>query len=177
MMFINLSQKQAGFTLVMSMILLIILTMLGLTSIQSTRTEIAMAGNMRESDMAFQIAEMGLSSAEIYIEDAASKLDFNTDTPGLFAITDDDPDYFLNTTWDASQTADAAVLPHALSKPKFVIKYLGDRSQNEVAAVNVGGYGTAQPGITVSNFRATAMGGGQTDSATRMIQSYYGKEF
>ncbi|MCK4710200.1 MAG: hypothetical protein KAU21_16405, partial [Gammaproteobacteria bacterium] len=66
-------QKQSGFALAMSMILLVILTMLGLTSTQSTRTEIAMAGNLRESDIAFQVTEIGLSAAEVYIENAVSK--------------------------------------------------------------------------------------------------------
>jgi Tfp pilus assembly protein PilX len=68
-------------------------------------------------------------------------------------------------------------LPHVIEQPKFVVKYLGDRSQNEAAAINIGGYGSGQPGKTVSNFRVTAKGFGQTNNSVRYVQSYYGKEF
>jgi type IV pilus assembly protein PilX len=168
--------SQSGFTLIMSMIFLLVLTVLGLSATQSTRMEVAMAGNMRDSDISFQAAEAGLSSAEEFIESTVSKTDFN-DTNGLYAAETVDPDYFDNTSWANVREASGTSLALSSATPKFIIKYLGDRSQNEVAAVNIGGYGTAQPGFTVSNFRVTARGFGQTDRANRMIQSYYGKEF
>ena len=167
-------KNQTGFTLIMSLLILVVLTILGLTSTQSTRTEVAMAGNLRESDMAFQVAEMGLSSGEQFIQTAISNTSFN-DINGLISKTGNDPDYFDTTSWDSVQTS-TATIANVYTQPKYIIKYLGDRSQNEVALVNIGGYGTAQPGITVSNYRVTAKGSGQTDSAARMIQSYYGKD-
>ncbi|MGD8421294.1 MAG: hypothetical protein PVJ78_12690, partial [Gammaproteobacteria bacterium] len=84
--------------------------------------------------------------------------------------------YQDSTTWDTAQTASIG-LPAVAAQPSFIIKYLGDRSQNEVAAVNIGGYGSSQPGMTVSNFRITARAVGQTGRATRQLQSYYGKQF
>jgi type IV pilus assembly protein PilX len=168
--------NQQGFTLVMSLVILVILTILSLSSMQSTRLETAMAGNMRESDLAFQAAEMGLDAGENHTETVAtSKTDYN-DLNGLYSETTDDPDYFDDNTWNIAQTASTS-LSSLYTQPRFIIKYLGDRSQNEVAKVNIGGYGSAQPGITVSNFRITARGVGQTNSAFRMVQSYYGKEF
>ncbi len=169
-------QNQQGFTLIMSMIFLVVLTIVGLTSIQNTRVEIAMAGNLRESDMAFQVAEIGLSSGEKFIMDSISKSDYDKPAEGLYPALDNDPNYFEPLTWEASQTSSADI-PSVYKAPLFIIKYLGDRAQNEVASVNIGGYGTAQPGLTISNFRVTAKGGGQTDSAERILQSYFGKEF
>ncbi len=167
--------RQNGFTLIMSLIILLILTMLGLSSIQGTKIEIAMAGNMRDADTAFQAAEVGLISSETFIENTISKNDFD-DTNGLYAEFTPDPDYFDDDKWDVSQTS-SATLNHVSASPKFIIKYLGDRAQNEVAKVNIGGYGTQQPGFTVSNFRATSRGFGQSDRSVRMLQSYYGKAF
>lgn len=171
--------KQKGFTLIMSLIILTILTILGLSSTQSTRTEVAMAGNMRESDVSFQAAEAGLIASEAFIEQQTSSTAFN-DTNGLIAENTDEPDYFADSSWDTVQTATISfhqtIDVHA--SPKFMLKHLGDRSQNEVARVNIGGgYGKQPPGKIVSTFRATSRGYGQTDRATRMIQSYYGKEF
>ena len=85
--------RQKGFTLVMSLIILTILTILGLTSTQSTRTEVAMAGNMRESDVAFQAAEAGLISAETFAEQSTSTTTYN-DLNGLIAEYTVEPDYF-----------------------------------------------------------------------------------
>jgi type IV pilus assembly protein PilX len=168
--------QQRGFTLFMSLIILVILTVLSLSSMQSTRLETAMAGNMRESDIAFQAAEMGLDSGENHVETVTtSKTDFN-DRNGLYSETSSDPDYLSDNAWTSSQTAQLTI-NGLCNQPKFIIKYLGDRSQNEAAKVNISGYGGAQPGLTVSYFRITARGFGQTEYAPRLVQSYYGKEF
>ncbi|MCG6889158.1 MAG: hypothetical protein LJE92_06175 [Gammaproteobacteria bacterium] len=169
-------QKQSGMTLVVSLVILIALTILGVTSMQSTRTEISMAGNLRESGLAFNAAEAGLSNGESFAATAISKSVFADPTKGLYSSTDEDPDYFADATWVAAQTATTS-LPHVIEQPKFIIKYLGDRSQNEAAAVNIGGYGSGQPGRTVSNFRITAKAFGQTGNSARYVQSYSGKEY
>jgi len=168
--------RQAGVTLVVSLVILIAMTLLGVTSIQSTRTEVAMAGNLREAGLTFNAAEAGLRFGESFVEDSISKTVYADPTIGLYAEADEDPDYADYTIWAASQDA-AFSLAYVAEDPNFIIRYLGDRSQNEVAAVNIGGYGTAQPGITVSNFRVTARGTGQSGNARRYVQSYYGKEF
>jgi len=168
--------QQQGFTLIMSLVILVILTVLSLSSMQSTRLETAMAGNMRESDLAFQAAEIGLDAGENHVETVTiSTTDFN-DLNGLYAKDTADPDYLDDAAWGVSQTASVS-LSNLYTQPQFIIKYLGDRSQNAAAKVNIGGYGSSQPGITVSYFRITGRGVGQTDSAARLVQSYYGKEF
>jgi type IV pilus assembly protein PilX len=172
----NNATNQAGMVLIVSLLILITLTILGLTAIQSARTEMSMAGNQRELGITFSAAEAGLSAGQVYIENSISKTIYNDPSAGLYDSIDLDPDYRDPAVWDDSQTADIG-LPHVVEQPKFIIKYLGDRSQNEVAAVNIGGYGSAQPGMTVSNFRVTARAVGQTGRASRQLQAYYGKEF
>ncbi len=168
--------KQTGVTLVVSLVILVTMTLLGVTSIQSTRTEVAMAGNLREAGLTFNAAEAGLRFAETFVEDSITTAVYADATIGLYAEADEDPVYSDYTIWAASQDA-AFSLAYVVEDPKFIIRYLGDRSQNEVAKINIGGYGTAQPGITVSNFRVTARGTGQSGNARRFVQSYYGKEF
>ncbi|MFZ9037308.1 MAG: pilus assembly PilX family protein [Gammaproteobacteria bacterium] len=169
-------KKQSGMALIISLIILISMTILGVASMQATRTEVSMAGNQREAGLSFNATEAGLSAAERYIEDSISKTAYNDPAIGLYDRLETDPDYGDKTVWDASQIA-TTTLPFVTEQPRFIIKYLGDRSQNEVAAVNIGGYGSSQPGKTVSNFRVTSRGVGQTANSFRFIQSYYGKEF
>lgn len=176
MMNMQHTHNQSGVTLVVSLIILIALTILGLTTMQSTRTEVSMAGNLREYGITFNAAEAGLSNAESFVDGTISKNVYTDPDSGLYYKTDEDPDYFSNATWIASQDA-SITLPHVVEQPKFVVKYLGDRSQNEAASLNIGGYGSGQPGITVSNFRITAKGFGQTNHSVLYVQSNYGKEF
>jgi type IV pilus assembly protein PilX len=171
------NNRQSGMTLVVSLVILISLTILGVTSMQATRTEISMAGNLRESGYTFNAAEAGLRHAESFVNNSISKTTYTDPSIGLYDRLDDDPDYADITEWTTASQYATTKLPYVMAQPKFIIKYLGDRSQNEVAAVNLGGYGSSQPGKTVSNFRVTARGTGQTGNAFRFVQSYYGKEF
>jgi type IV pilus assembly protein PilX len=165
-----------GMALVISLILLISLTLLALSSMRTSRVEFGMAGNLRESDTSFNAAEAGLRAAEQFIENSASTNQFDAPDSGLFAKTSNDPDYLDSATWEKSQTASTS-LAYLSEQPKFVIKYLGDRSNNAAAAVNIGGYGKQQVGKTVSHFRITVRGLGQTPYATRYLQAHYGKEY
>ena len=169
-------QTQSGMTLVVSLIILVALTILGVTSMQSTRTEISMAGNLRESGIAFNAAEAGLSNAEKFTSNSGSKSAFTDPTKGLYGEDDEDPDYHADATWLAARNATTS-LPHVSAQPQSIIKFLGDRSQNEAATINIGGYGSGLPGKTVSNFRITSKGFGQTSNSPRYVQSYYGKEY
>jgi type IV pilus assembly protein PilX len=56
--------RQDGAILVVSLLLLLVMTLLGLTAMQVTRMEERMAGNSRDISLAFQAAEAGLRDAE-----------------------------------------------------------------------------------------------------------------
>jgi type IV pilus assembly protein PilX len=60
---------QRGAVLVISLILLLVMTVLGLAAMQVTRMEERMAGNYRDVNIAFQSAEAGLRDAENRIRD------------------------------------------------------------------------------------------------------------
>ena len=173
-------QKQQGVALVVSLIILVSLTMLGLTSIQRTTTDLAMAGNQRETGLMFQAAEVGLSTAEDDIETSISNVDFENTTDnndeGRFTVDSANtgytsPNYFEATTWTVATTS-----LDAYEQPRYMIEYLGDRSQNPLASVNIGGYGTQQTGKIASIYRSTARGVGLTGNSFRYLQAYFGKD-
>jgi len=167
---------QSGMALIISLILLVSLTLLVLSSMRTSRVELSMAGNLRETDTSFNAAEVGLSTGEQFVENSLSTGQFDDSGNGLYPRTSDDPDYFDATTWESSQTASTS-LAHVAEQPKFVVKYLGDRSNNSAASANIGGYGKQQAGQTVSQFRITTLGVGQTPHAARYLQSHFGKEY
>ncbi|MBK6596511.1 MAG: pilus assembly protein PilZ [Proteobacteria bacterium] len=73
-------QRQAGAALVTSLLLLVVLTILGITTMQMTRMQERMAGNTRDISLAFQAAEAALRDGEALI-DAAPTAPIPCSTP------------------------------------------------------------------------------------------------
>jgi len=61
-------KKQSGAVLITSLIMLVVLTLLGLSAMQDASMEERMAGNMRAQNMAFQSAESALRVGENQVE-------------------------------------------------------------------------------------------------------------
>jgi type IV pilus assembly protein PilX len=57
-------QRQKGAALVISLLMLLVMTVLGIAAMQVTRMEERMAGNSRDVNLAFQGAEAGLRDSE-----------------------------------------------------------------------------------------------------------------
>jgi type IV pilus assembly protein PilX len=61
----SFSKHQTGAVLVISLFILVVITLIGITAINTTTLEEKMTGNMRDHDLAFQAAESALRDAEI----------------------------------------------------------------------------------------------------------------
>jgi type IV pilus assembly protein PilX len=65
---VPMQPRQKGAALVIALIMLLVMTVLGITAMQVTRMEERMAGNSRDVNLAFQAAEAGLRDAELRVE-------------------------------------------------------------------------------------------------------------
>ena len=74
-------RAQQGAILVISLILLLVMTVLGLAAMQVSRMEERMAGNQRDRNIAFQGAEAGLRDAETRIRDMVARPDTCASAP------------------------------------------------------------------------------------------------
>ena len=82
---INSYQTQAGVVLVISLIILLLLTIIGLFAMQTTALEEKMAGNLRDKNLAFQAAEFELRVAKNALDPPNPPLIFTaTGTGGLY---------------------------------------------------------------------------------------------
>ena len=169
--------QQQGAALIVSLVILVAMTMLGITSMRGSSTEIAMAGNLREAGLTFQAAEAGLRSAETIVETSASSAMFDGGSLSLLGEFDNDPDYLDKSTWEGATELNLS-LAGISNNPRYIIKFLGTWAQNPLALVNIGqGYGGQPPGRITSNYRVTTRGEGQTGRTFRTVQSYYGVEY
>jgi type IV pilus assembly protein PilX len=159
--------EQRGMALVISLVMLLLLTMLGVTAVQVATLEERMAGNTRDRHMAFQAAEAALRGGETLLGQAALP-DF-AGTQGLYATPL--PLTFWS-IWDPNDWSDNAVLydgelGSALSaSPRFVVE--------EIAFIDSEGESAAFGEIPdMSFYRITARGVGGTDTAVVILQSVY----
>jgi len=77
MIHVAYSSRESGAALITSLIFLTVLTILGMSTLGTALLESRMSGNMRDRNMAFQAAEIGLRDAERYILDSGRIVGLN----------------------------------------------------------------------------------------------------
>lgn len=162
--------RQRGAVLIISLIILIVLTILGVTAMQSTTLEEKMAGNMRERDIAFQSAEAALREGESFLENVALP-DFD-DTDGLYKPADATP-LWLTVDWstgssDVRDVTEKVALLDDAYQPTYIIEEL----PASIGAGDTLVTGFAPP-QAAGNYRVTARGLGPAGTGNVMVQSYF----
>jgi len=175
---VSLPRRQQGAVLIISLMFLLIMTLIGVTAMQSTTMEEKMAGNVRDHNLAFQAAEAALRDAETYIETVVSTAAFD-DTNGRFSATSTSlPDASASATWASDNTSRAysGTIGGVNTQPRYFIQHIADISGG-ASTLNVGGYGAATSGGDTSLFRITARGTGGSDNSQVVLRSHYGRRF
>ena len=167
--------RQKGAVLAVSLLLLLVLTLLGVSSMQGTRLEEKMAGNAKDRNLAFQTSESGLREAEDFVEQLVSLGNFDG-TAGLYGMGDSEPDYADTQTWvDANKHVTASSNYGAYQPPQYYIKRFTTVTGLE-GAMNMSGYGDNKGTGDVTIFKITSRGtGGNSDSAEVIVRSNYGR--
>lgn len=179
--------KQRGATLVISLFILLVLTLLGVSAMQGTFLEEKMTGNMRDQQIALQAAEAAIYVAENYIESITTTGRFDG-TNGFLGVGDPEPDFFDTSTWTDNTKSSlitysdllGSPIPgiDAANQPRVVIKHLGDVSggAGDEGAKNIIGYGGGNTAGTTDGFRITARSSGASGTSQIIIQGHYGRK-
>mgnify|MGYP006072627895 CR=1 FL=1 len=164
---------QRGAALIVSLILLLIMTIIGISSMNSARLEVAMAGMMQREEVALRGAERALTVAERYTENTVGVFD---DTVKGHYLAGDIGDTLnvSDTVWaDADRfTLVKAEVPELSARDAFVVEYQGEIILPG-SALNDGG-DTPIPGDRVTAYRITTRSDTE-GKAVRIIESVYTK--
>jgi type IV pilus assembly protein PilX len=178
-----LPNKQKGVVLVIGLIMLVLLTLLGITGAQNALFEEKMASNVRDKNMAFEAAEAALIAGENYIQkNVISTGPFDSDgSDGLYnnAIENiwQKVDWTGNDTGNSNEVIVYVDLNSAhkiKTSPKYVIQHYGTIVSEE-DKLNLDNYGQGTGAGEVEMFRVTARGTGGSNDATVVLQTTYGK--
>lgn len=104
--------KQNGSALIISLLMLLVMTLLGITSMSTATLEEKMAANDRNQKVAFQNAEITLVGSETKIIKDDWKRDINSQiiaaNTDAYYKTEETVDHYGTTTWAAGNCNDAA---------------------------------------------------------------------
>jgi len=157
-------KRQSGVVLPVSMIMLLLLTLISITASHVTGLEEKMAGNSRDSNLAFQAAEAALRGGETFLKQANLPAFTATGANGLYNEAGAPPQQ--NDDWSSFNTItySEASLGHTDSAPLYVIQ--------ELSSI---GSGSLDAGNYYENelYRITARGVGGTSAAVVVLQSVY----
>ncbi len=178
------NQQQHGAALVTSLIILLVLTVLGVSAMSTSSLEELMAGNLRDQNLSFQAAEAALQDGERYIDSwggtpptatsgGTNNGVYTQDEFGLYELYPFDTAIWNNavaTTYGAdtgiaiSNLGEVAVLPmYIIEEEDFVAKDASFKAQ----AQREGAY----------YYRVTARGVGASSNAVTLLQSTVARRF
>lgn len=192
------TNKQQGAVLVVALVLLIVMTIIGVTGINSAILQEKLAGNYSEKAIAFTNAEAALRQAEAYIEtinagaaltpsdEAVLQTAFSAPSPGgdgLY-LTLNSSSYTANgPTWDASvgtnwtaSNSRAATGSTGTTTPRYFIEYLGRKTTKSGSPISLDAEVANQSSPYPFAFRITAIGYSGFNNIYTVIQSVYTTE-
>ncbi len=143
---------QTGAALIVSLLLLLVMTLLGVSAMQGSVLEEKMAGNFFEREKTFQIAEAQLRSAEAVVR--AMDIDLNIPANGCTNGICAEPDLQARTPRyrDSSYSAWSEWSPSPLNaayESRYLIEYLGKPAGIHSLRVSVAAQRKGQPGALV----------------------------
>jgi len=161
------SPRQDGMVLITGLIFMVVLTLIVDASMRTTLLEERMAGNARDTDLAFQAAEAALRAGEEVLN-SASLEEFTSTSPAYLSVDTRMDTYWRDThDWSADAEAVTGTITGVSAAPRFVIEELrpipaaGNESE------------TFKPLLDSSIFKVTARGVGGNPSTVVVLQSTY----
>lgn len=173
--------KQKGVVLIMSMVILFAMTLIGITSMNTTSLEKRIASNNKDRQVAFQAAEAALRQGERDVNDPTDTafVKANYVKPCVDGLCDcgkviadgcvtywvDDVPTESDVAWNISTThrTYSSALSGVTTPAKYIIEFMGYVCPSTAACT------PAEPDPKV--FRVTALATGRTNSSKVMLQS------
>jgi len=171
---------QKGVVLFISLVLLLVLTIIGISSVQTTSLEQRMARNSHDSVLAFQAAEVALRDAEEYLTGVVDP-EISFPATGTGGYTQSAP-YTATEHWDAPglwSGSGSVVAPTAIEgvdePPRYIIEWVATVGTDTNPYLQSSSYSSSVDNVEI--FRITARGVGGSTNARVILQSTFGVKF
>lgn len=181
---LRVPRKQRGAVLIFCLVFLLVLTMMGVTSMESAVLEERMAGNMQDFNAAFQAAESSLQTAESWLQNQLNWPATSSDgSTTVWSRDSMDPDATDSLHWWQDSARDSyswwnangievGTVEGVASAPHYVIEEVSTISTGQSIGIGSG----LQNRVRVFH-RVTARGSGVGDAAVVQLQSTFVKSY
>jgi type IV pilus assembly protein PilX len=176
------ARSQTGAALVTSLMILLVLTIIGITAMQMTRMQERMAGNSRDLNMAFQGAEAAVRNGESLIRvqpakpDTCIALPCEFWQPGVSTVANPethDTDWWKKYADEYEANGDhehpTTEMPELKGDPRFLVQYV----TRVPDSLTIGEGGGAPPGRDF--YRVTGRSAGASGKANTVVQSTFAR--
>lgn len=171
--------QQSGAVLFVGLIMLTIVSLLAVSSMQSSNLQELMSKNMQDQTTAFEAAE----SALLMAEQVLNELEVNGNSIGLNDFDDNAADGLIRYMYDdlaqdssfdwETNSIEAPALAGTASNSRFVIQYVGPIVDRD--SVNIdNAYNVESTNTIAQHFRVTARGTGTSDTSVVILESVFG---
>jgi type IV pilus assembly protein PilX len=160
--------RQSGVVLFVALILLVILSMIGVTVARMQTVEERMARNENSRQLSMQAAEAALRNAEDGLLISPGISQFSANSGGYYVMSPTTGSVLPTINWNVpaqvtTYTGPAlTAIPTAVQTPKIVVEYLG--------GIAVSGEDQANPPIT---YRVTVQAASADGTPSTMLQSIF----
>lgn len=171
----RLPSRQKGATLIIALLVLVLIMMLGVTSMTTSNTQFKLAGNLQFEDSAMNNTEAAITTAEKWLSTGA-----NYSNPGFTTYSAASPHLHpighlagltapanspLTMTWDDSNSVQAT------DSQRYMVELLSTNNRLLTSSQATGGR-TSTGCSQVNTYMITARGQ-SARGATKFVQSYY----
>jgi type IV pilus assembly protein PilX len=167
---------ERGAALIVSLVMLLAMTILGVTAARTTTLQERMAGNLRQSAIAFEAAEATLRHGEEWVSDQVggprpqAVAPSSCATPPCNVLTLNDLDPMADSTWGGSDVRENPDIQQVASDPEYFV----EQQQIVRDSLNLGQSTDESARIY---YRVTARSVGETTSAVSILRSTYAARF
>ena len=165
-------KNQRGVVLIMSLTILMVLTLIGVSAMKTSSLQERMSGNARDYQIAFEASEIALRAGEDYVKSISTTADFSSGGGnGKFVArtVSSSGAWQIESNWTDGNTT-PVTLADVSKNPEFIVEIL-DSTYGQIEDLTPGG-GTS--GI-IGLFRVTARGYGKNPNTKVMLQADFGK--
>lgn len=169
---------QRGAALIVALVMLLVLTLIAVTASRTSTLQERMAGNLRQSSLAFEAAESTLRIGEEWIENqiggprpVAVTVSGCGSPPCEVLVLDELDPFDYSAAWGSSNVHDTAETPYGTAAPP---EYFIEEQQVVRDSLNVG---MSTDTAARHYYRITARAVGGTTSAESILRSSYAARF
>lgn len=167
-------KTQGGATLAITLMLLLVITLLGISTIQVTSMQEKMTANLQDKELSFRAAESALSAGETWLLNLTSEPAITTTCASWPCVQTRYANLnLLNQSlswWQSNSATYNTTLDNVASAPRYFIEFL--QFVPDSPAI---GAGPTTSGVNY--YQVTARGTGATDDAVSILQITVARRF